>query len=110
MPYEPGIYVALVTPDAESQLLETQSVSSQASSSVRLSRSKSDARVFLDLTSLPAKIQLILTKFEMIVIGTVKSIREDNSPEESKEIETILSSTMQYCSINVEQLIALQDL
>lgn len=40
-----------------------------------MTRTKLDAKVFLDLATLPVKIQLILTKFEMIVVGKVNSIR-----------------------------------
>ena len=78
LPYEPGIYVALILPplDLEALLSDTQSVSSLSSNTkVSLARSKTDATVFLDLASLPTKIQLILTKFEMIVIGKVTSLR-----------------------------------
>jgi hypothetical protein len=47
-------------------------------------RSKTDCKVFLDLATLPPKIQLVLTKFEMLVIGKVTSFRVSQE-EESKE-------------------------
>ena len=93
LPYEPGIYVGLILPsiDIEALLSDTQSVSSLTSNTnAKLARSKTDATVFLDLASMPAKIQLILTKFEMIVIGKVTSIRTQEE-EETKDIGELLS-------------------
>lgn len=94
LPYEPGIYVGLVLPefDPEQMLSDTQSVSSLASNAgVKLMRQKTDVRTFLDLASLPAKIQLILSKFEMIVIGKVTAVRvEEEETKDCGEIETIM--------------------
>lgn len=113
LPYEPGIYIGLALPSEAEGLSDTQSVSSSTTS--RLIRSKADCKVFLDLATLPPKIQLVLTKFEMLVIGRVNSVRTQE--EESKngdEIEQQIlghrASQIHFCSVAVEQLVALQDL
>jgi hypothetical protein len=67
------------------------------------------AKVFLDLTSLPAKIQLILSKFGMIVIAKILKV---NKSEQTKDIDEqqMMNENVYYCEVNVEQLVALHDM
>jgi hypothetical protein len=58
LPYEPGLFIALILPatDLEQLISDSQSVNSFTSNQVKLCKQKFAAKVFLDLASLPAKI------------------------------------------------------
>jgi len=80
MPHSPGIYVALLLTEPSGDESKTQTTGNKSG----VVKKKLASYVFLDLHSLPDKLQKILMNFSMLVIGIVKDTvqlkaTEDNS-------------------------------
>ena len=75
MPHSPGIYVALLLTEISGDKKHS------SKSSANVVKNKINNYVFLDLKSLPSKLQKILMNFSMLVIGISKEISECSATE-----------------------------
>ena len=93
MPHSPGIYVALLLTEI------TGEEKKGTKSSLSVIKTKINNYVFLDLQSLPMKLQKILMNFSMLVIGVVKDISqhiaEENNAYKLEKGQNYYQCTMQ---------------
>eukprot|EP00826_Nyctotherus_ovalis_P011578 TRINITY_DN13012_c0_g1_i2.p1 TRINITY_DN13012_c0_g1~~TRINITY_DN13012_c0_g1_i2.p1 ORF type:complete len:1037 (+),score=385.16 TRINITY_DN13012_c0_g1_i2:1722-4832(+) len=81
MPHSPGIYVALLLAELSGD--EDKGATAGKKSGMGVVKKKMSSYVFLDLQSLPDKLQKILMNFSMLVIGIVKEVVQLKAGEEN---------------------------